>query len=163
MNDFVLSTYQTLMTNLSTLPAEIAAAQGDLTTAKTELAKIEDEIKYIEKTAPANGNNADERKLNTALFLKNNAHYQALLRDQVNHESAIGRLTVDEKHFTNQFTAVGFQARLHSGLMNYLAASGATVPVDFNIQGVTQQQTNGHATGHANGHATAEDAAAIGL
>ena len=147
------------MTSLANLPNEIKAAQVDLSNAKATLAKAEDEMKYIEKTAPTNGSNADERKANLARYLASSARYQVLQRDQANAESAISRLTIDEKHYTNQFAAVGFQARLHAGLMAYLAASGAVMP-EFNFTPVYTKNGNGFNHGD---EMTEVDAAELGL
>ncbi len=162
----LIATYNDLMTSLATLPDEIAAAQNDLTGIKIELGKVEQEAKDMAAAAALTieGKNAEERAAKLTQALRLNAKYQTWVKALDGLRADAARLTNDVDNLTRQFTAVGYQAKLHSAMVAYFAAAGAVAPganaldVQF-YSGGKQHTTNGK----ANGNVTAEDAAAIGL
>lgn len=159
----LIATYNELMTSLGNLPDEIAAAQNDLTGIKIELGKVEQEAKDMAAAAALTieGKNAEERAAKLTQTLRSNARYQTWVKALDGLRADAARLTNDVDNLTRQFTAVGYQAKLHSVMVGYFAAAGAVAPTDvqFYSKGAQQHTTNVK----ANGNVTAEDAAAIGL
>ena len=159
MQQQLIDTYIDLMTSLETLPAEIAAAQSDLTNAKIALGAAERDLERIEAEIllTVEGKNAEERKARFAITCQENIFHRAQSAEARAGRDAIARLTNDVDNLTRQFAAVGYQAKLHAALLGYLAAAGA-VPVDvsFGMGG----KSSAPAT---NGAVTAADAAEIGL
>ena len=162
MQDELIATYAQLMTSLETLPEEIAAVQSDLTKSKFSLAQCETEMDRLEaeQSLTVEGKNAEERKAKLALALKAHTFHAKLAAEAMGWRKDIARLTNDVDNLTRQFTAVGFQARLHASLLAYLAAAAAPgQPIDVSF-GMGSKSNNNH-TG--NGTVTPADAAAIGL
>lgn len=163
MLDQLIATYNDLMLSLGNLPDEIAAAQNDLTEMKQRLAKSEQTMKDISTSMSLTieGKNAEERAAKLAMALKADQTYMGSFAGAETWRKEIANLTNDVDNLTRQFTAVGYQAKLHSAMVAYFAAAGAVAPTDvqFYSKGAHQHTT----TGKANGNVTAEDAAAIGL
>ena len=163
MIDQLIATYNDLMTSLGTLPDDIAAAQNDLTEAKSRLAVQEQAMKDIsaEVASTIEGKNADERAAKLAQVLKGHGVYQNRAGMATVARVEVANLTNEVDNLTRQFTAVGYQAKLHSAMMAYFAAAGAVAPQDvqFYSKGDAKHTTNGK----VNGNVTADDAAAIGL
>jgi hypothetical protein len=154
----IIATYTDIMTRLTTLPDEIAAAQTDLNAAKMQLSASEKTLEDIEAQTALNveGKNAEERKARLAATLKVDAVYVRWSKAAATERQDVARLSNDVAALTNHFAAAGYMARLHAGLMNFLAASGAVTP-DGDMQ--FYKRTNG-TNGNGNGHVTAADAAA---
>ena len=161
MQEQLIATYADLMTSLGDLPQEIAAAQSDLTKSKFSLAQCETEMDRLEaeQSLTVEGKNAEERKAKLALALKAHAFHAKLAAEALGWRKDIAVLTNDVDNLTRQFTAVGFQARLHASLLAYLAAAAPGQPIDVSF-GMGSKSNNNH-TG--NGTVTPADAAAIGL
>ena len=161
MQEQLIETYTSLMTSLATLPEEIAAAQSDLTKSKFSLAQCETEMDRLEaeQSLTVEGKNAEERKAKLALALKAHTFHAKLAAEALGWRKDIARLTNDVDNLTRQFTAVGFQARLHASLLAYLAAAAPGQPVDVSF-GMGSHTNNNH---DGNGTVTPADAAAIGL
>ena len=161
MQDELIATYTSLMTSLATLPEEIAAAQSDLTSAKIALGAAERELERIEAEIQltVEGSNDVKRKAAFTLACRENIFHRAQSAEARAGRDAIARLTNDVDNLTRQFTAVGFQARLHASLLAYLAAAAPGQPIDVSF-GMGSKSNNNH-TG--NGTVTPADAAAIGL
>lgn len=163
MIDQLIATYNELMQSLGTLPDEIAKAQDDLSTAKRELAVSEQAMKDISAdiALTIEGKNAEERAAKLTQVLRSLGTYQKRSEMATVQRIAVTDSTNEVDNLTRQFTAVGYQAKLHSAMVGYFAAAGAVVPQDvqFYSKGAQQHTT----TGKANGNVTAEDAAAIGL
>lgn len=158
MQKEIIRTYAELMTKLDDLPGEIAAVQTELTAARLDLDRDERGVKDIEAQIFGEGTNDEKRKADKIAKLKADAVYQRWARAADRGRREVAVLSDQVEGLTRQFAAVGYQARLHAGLMNYLAASGAVTPagdMNFNMGG---KPSNG-----ANGHVTAADAADIGL
>lgn len=157
MQDELIATYTNIMTSLDNLPAEIAAAQSDLTSVKINLGAAERELERIEAEIllTVEGKNAEERKARFQLTCTENIFHRAQNAEARAGRDAIARLTNDVDNLTRQFAAVGYQAKLHAALLGYLAAAGA-VPVDVSFGMGSKAQP-------ANGSVTPADAAAIGL
>ena len=159
----LIATYNDLMISLGTLPDEIAAAQNDLTEAKARLAVQEQALKDIsaEMALTVEGKNAEERAAKLTQVLKQHGVYQNRTGMATVARVEVANLTNDVDNLTRQFTAVGYQAKLHSTMMAYFAAAGAVAPQDvqFYSKGDAKHTTNGK----VNGNVTAADAAAIGL
>ena len=161
MQEQLIATYAGLMTSLATLPEEIAAAQSDLTSAKIALGAAERELERIEAEIQltVEGSNDVKRKAAFTLACRENIFHRAQSAEARAGRDAIARLTNDVDNLTRQFTAVGFQARLHASLLAYLAAAAPGQPIDVSF-GMGSKSNNNH-TG--NGTVTPADAAAIGL
>lgn len=153
----IIATYQDLMTRLATLPVAIEQAQIELTAAKLDLDRDERGVKDIETQTRGEGKNDEERKADKIAKLKADAVYQrwAQAADKSRREVAVLADQVDS--LTRQFAAVGYQSKLHAGLMGFLAASGAVSAVG-DIQ-FHMGKTNGNGAAHV----TAADAADLGL
>ena len=161
MQEQLIETYTSLMTSLDTLPDEIAAAQGDLTSAKINLGAAERELERIEAEIllTVEGKNAEERKARLSLALKGHAFYAKIAAEALGWRKDIAVLTNDVDNLTRQFAAVGYQAKLHAALLGYLAAAAPGQPVDVSFG----MGSNGNGNGNGNGTVTPADAAAIGL
>ena len=161
MQDELIATYTSLMTSLATLPEEIAAAQSDLTSAKIALGAAERELERIEAEIQltVEGSNDVKRKAAFTLACRENIFHRAQSAEARAGRDAIARLTNDVDNLTRQFTAVGFQARLHASLLAYLAAAAPGQPIDVSF-GMGSKSNNNH---DGNGTVTPADAAAIGL
>ena len=159
MQDELIATYAQLMTSLDDLPQEIAAAQSDLTSAKIALGAAERELERIEAEIQltVEGSNDVKRKAAFTLACRENIFHRAQSAEARAGRDAIARLTNDVDNLTRQFTAVGFQARLHAALLAYLAAAAPGQPVDVSFGMGSKSAGNG------NGTVTPADAAAIGL
>ncbi len=160
----ILATYTDLMTKLNTLPDEIAAAQTDLNAAKMQLGTSEKTLADIEAQTAlgVEGKNAEERKARLTQTLKADAVYVRWAKAADLERADVAKLTVEADMLLRQFAAVGYAAKLHAGLMAYLAAAGAVSNVgdiNFNM-GKPQTQANGNGAGQ---HMTAADAADLGL
>jgi hypothetical protein len=155
----IIAAYADIMERLSVLPDQIAAVQTDLNAAKMQLSASEKTLEDIEAQTALNveGKNAEERKARLAATLKTDAVYVRWAKAAAVERQDVARLTNDVAMLTNHFAAAGYQARLHSGLMNFLAASGAVTPVgDMQFY----PRTNGT---NGAGHMTAADAVDLGL
>ena len=161
MQQQLIDTYIDLMTSLETLPAEIAAAQSDLTKSKFSLSQCETEMDRIEaeQSLTVEGKNAEERKARLSLALKGHAFYAKIAAEALGWRKDIAALTNDVDNLTRQFAAVGYQAKLHAALLGYLAAAAPGAPVDVSF-GMGGHTNNNHI---GNGAVTPADAAAIGL
>ena len=159
MQEQLIETYTSLMTSLDDLPQEIAVAQSDLTKSKFSLSQCETEMDRLEAelSLTVEGKNAEERKARLALALKAHTSHAKIAAEALGWRKDIAVLTNDVDNLTRQFTAVGFQARLHASLLAYLAAAAPGQPVD-----VSFGMGSNH-TGNGNGTVTPADAAAIGL
>ena len=163
MIDQLVTTYNELMASLGNLPDAIAAAQNDLTEVKLQLAKSEQALKDIsaEVALSIEGKNAEERAAKLTQALKSHKTYQQFAKAADTERGDAAKLTNEVDNLTRQFTAVGYQAKLHSAMVAYFAAAGAVAPQDVQFYNKESKQ---HTTnGKANGNVTAEDAAAIGL
>lgn len=162
MKEQILQQYTALMAALTNLPAEIAAAQGDLAEAKRTTADTKRLIEQHEQETALRieGKNAEERKAKLALALANDAAYQRLTAAQRKEQQDIDALTIEVESLTRQYGAVCFQAQLHAGLMQYL--SNARTPVT-----VLETDSLGDVVfaprANNNTYVMADDAAAIGL
>ena len=177
MQQNIIAIYQDLMGKLEALPTEIAAAQTDLNAVKTQLAASEKAMADIEKDVAQDieGKNADERKAKLAAALKTHIAYQRWTKVADKERADAAALSIDYDLFTRQFAAAGFQARLHAGLMNYLAAAAAPgTDIDFDMdpagKGAAQLRrvngtngTGGHGSNGTGGSVTPSDAADLGL
>lgn len=175
MQQNIIAIYQDLMGKLETLPNEIAAVQANMNAVKTQLAASEKAMADIEaETAQSiEGKNADERKAKLAAALKTHATYQRFARAADKERADVTALNVDYDLYMRQFTAVGFQARLHAGLMNYLAAAAPGTDIDFNmdpagksaaqLRRVNGSNGTGHGANGSGGNVTPSDAADLGL
>ena len=163
MIDQLIATYNDLMTSLGTLPDDIAAAQNDLTEAKSRLAVQEQAMKDIsaEVASTIEGKNADERAAKLAQVLKGHGVYQNRAGMATVARVEVANLTNEVDNLTRQFTAVGYQAKLHSAMVAYFAAAGAVAPQD--VQFYAKESKQHMTSGKVNGNVTAADAAAIGL
>lgn len=174
----LIETYRNLMTSLATLPDEIAAAQSDLSAAKAQQADTKRRMEDIELmlSGTVEGKNADERKAKLADALKGNRAYQDTLQLHRKDSADVAALNIEVDKLTNQYAAVGYQARLHSALLTYLGSAG--VPVSTDKLGDVMFQapvagsehnppyvTPAHVLKAVNGsnHMTAADAADMGL
>ena len=159
----LIQTYNDLMTSLGTLPDAIAEAQGRLTEMKLRLAKSEQAMKDISAATALTieGKNAEERAAKLAAALKADLVYMGSFAGAETWRKEIAVIADEVANLERQFTAVGYQAKLHSAMVSFFAAAGAVAPQDvqFYSKGATQHKTNGN----GNGNVTAEDAAAIGL
>jgi len=156
MQKQLIQTYTDIMGRLAELPAAIEQAQIELTAAKLDLDRDERTVKDIETATRGDGKNDEERKADKIAKLKADAIYQrwAQSADKGRREVAVLADQVDS--LTRQFAAAGYAAKLHAGLLNYLAAAGAVSSVgDINF-GMGKPQGS-------NGHMTAADAADLGL
>ena len=154
----MIQTYHELMGRLAELPAAIEQAQIELTAARLDLDRDERAVKDIEIATRGEGKNDEERKADKIAKLKTDTVYQrwAQAADKGRREVAILADHVDS--LTRQFAAVGYAAKLHAGLLNYLAAAGAVSSVgDINFN------MGMKANGNGAGHITAADAADLGL
>ena len=158
----VIETYRDLMAYLATLPAEIEIAKEGVLKVRLQLAESEGAMKAIEEAYTPEGSNDTARKADKANFLSKHAPYQRFAAAAKRERSDLAQLEIGAESLEKQFIAIGFAARLHAGLMAYLAAAGCNAPVDvsFNM-GKPANGTNGN--GNGNGHVTPEDAAEIGL
>ncbi len=157
----IIQTYADIMERLAVLPDQIATVQTDLNAAKMQLSASEKTLEDIEAQTALNveGKNAEERKAKLAATLKTDAVYVRWAKAAAVERQDVARLSNDVAALTNRFAAAGYQARLHAGLMNFLAASGAVTPAgDMQFY----QRING-ATANGAGHMTAADAADLGL
>jgi uncharacterized protein with NAD-binding domain and iron-sulfur cluster len=154
----LIQTYQQLMTELHNLPNEIATVQTDLNAAKMQLSASEKTLADIEAQTALNveGKNAEERKARLAQTLKLDAVYVRWSKAADIERADVANLTNNYDLLVRQFAAVGYAAKLHAGLLTYLAESGAISSVgDINF-GMGKPQGS-------NGHMTAADAADLGL
>ena len=153
----MIQTYHELMGRLAELPAAIEQAQIELTAAKLDLDRDERTVKDIETQTRGEGKNDEERKVDKIAKLKTDAVYQrwSAAADKGRREVAVLADQVDS--LTRQFTAAGYQSKLHAALLTYLAESGAVSSVgdiSFNM---------GMKPGNGVGRMTAADAADLGL
>ncbi len=158
----IIATYADIMERLSDLPDQIATVQTDLNAAKMQLSTSEKTLEDIEAQTmlTAEGSNPEKRKADCAAKLAKDAVYVRWAKAAAVERQDVARLSNDVAALTNRFAAAGYQARLHAGLMNFLAASGAVTPAgDMQFY---PQRTNG-ATANGAGHMTAADAADLGL
>lgn len=164
MQQQLIDTYTDLMTSLETLPAEIAAAQADLTKSRFSLSQCEAEIDRLEAelSLTVEGKNAEERKARLALALKGNAFYAKLAAEALGWRKDAAVFANDVDNLTRQFAAVGYQAKLHAALLGYLAAAGAVQPGDVSF-GMASKDRMGDGFMAGDVYVTAADAAAIGL
>lgn len=156
----LIQTYQQLMTELHNLPNEIATVQTDLNAAKMQLSASEKTLADIEAQTALNveGKNAEERKARLAQTLKLDAVYVRWSKAADIERADVANLTNNYDLLVRQFAAVGYAAKLHAGLLNYLAAAGAVSSVgDINFN------MGMKANGNGAGHITAADAADLGL
>jgi hypothetical protein len=160
MQQEIITVYRDLMTELGTLPAEIAEAKEVVSKVKFQLAETEAAMKWAEDTIPPKGNNDSERKTNKAQSLASDQAYQRLTAAAKRERSDLAQLEINADKLERQFAAVGYASRLHAGLMGYLAAAGAIPPVDISFGMGKPAKVNG---ANGNGHVTAKDAEAIGL
>lgn len=154
----MIQTYHELMGRLAELPAAIEQAQIELTAARLDLDRDERAVKDIEAQTFGEGPNDEKRKADKIAKLKADAVYGrwAQAADKGRREVAV--LTDQVDSLTRQFAAVGYAAKLHAGLLNYLAAAGAVSSVgDINFN------MGMKANGNGAGHITAADAADLGL
>lgn len=161
----VIATYRDLMGDLASLPAQIAAAKEAALKAKLQLGESEGAMKAIEEAYTPEGKNDTERKADKAIFLGKHAAFQRFAAAAKRERSDLAQLEINAETLEKQFIAVGFAARLHAGLMAYLAAAGAVpvVDVSFGMGGKSSLPIN-HINGNGSATAvTAEDAAALGL
>lgn len=162
MKEQILGQYKALMVSLSNLPAEVAAAQGDLADIKRNAADTKRLLEQHEQAASLRieGKNAEERKAKLALALASDSTFQRLTAAQRKEQQDIDAITIEAEMLTRQYGAVCFQAQLLAGLMQYLGNAKAPVevlPTDSLGDVVFAPRTNG------NSYVTADDAAAIGL
>jgi seryl-tRNA synthetase len=163
MQQEVIQTYRDLMTELGTLPAEIAEAKLAVSTCKATLAESEAAMKTIEEMIVPEGSNAELRKLDVAKKLAASPRFHVLTGDAKKQRFALEVATINADKLERQFAAVGFAARLHAGLMAYMAAAGSIPPVDISFG--MGKPVNGAAKANGfNGNGatvTATDAAAV--
>lgn len=154
----ILETYTDLMTKLDDLPLAIQQAQTELTATRLDLDRDEKAAKEIGESLPPRGNNDSERKANKLADLKTHVVYQRFSQSADANRRSVAYQTDLVEHLTRQFTAVGYQAKLHAGLMAYLASAGAVSgATDIQFSMGRNKVTNGAA------HMTAADAADLGL
>ncbi len=158
----LIATYNDLMASLATLPDEIVAVQNELTEAKSRLALHEQAMKEIsaDMALTIEGKNAEERAAKLTQTLKLHGVYQKRAELASVERISVATLTNDVDNLIRQFTAAGYQAKLHSAMVAYFAAAGAVAPQDVQFYSGGKSITT---NGKANGNVTAEDAAAIGL
>lgn len=167
LNQMIQAT-QDLMHSLNTLPGEIAGVQVNLNAAKLQLAGSEKTLADIEAQTmlTAEGSNPEKRKADCAAKLACNAVYVRWAKAADMERQDVARLTVEYDLLLRQFTAVGYQSKLHAELMHLLAESKSLTAVgDLNFyqpaQPVMPARPNGFNA--AAGHVTGSDAADIGL
>jgi hypothetical protein len=146
---------------MKNLCSDILIVRSYLTSAKIALGAAERELERIEAEIQltVEGSNDVKRKAAFTLACRENIFHRAQSAEARAGRDAIARLTNDVDNLTRQFTAVGFQARLHASLLAYLAAAAPGQPVDVSFD--MGSHTNNNHTG--NGTVTPADAAAIGL
>lgn len=154
----ILEIYTDLMTKLDDLPLAIQQAQIELTATRLDLDRDEKAAKEIGDTLRVEGKNDEERKAAKVTTLKGHTVYQRFSQSADANRRSVAYQTDLVDHLTRQFTAVGYQAKLHAGLMAYLASAGAVSGVtDIQFSMGRNKATNGAA------HMTAADAADLGL
>lgn len=172
MHQQMIDAYTALMGDLRSLPGQIAGAQTELTDDKIEQAarkKAVDEVEFdmIERAGgmKALGANDVERKAGLERLRRGSRDYQYRAKNLQMAEIDVLRQQDRVDSLTRHFTAVSYAARLHAGLLAYLAA--AMPPVDRN--GDVTFATNGNGAGavrrteQAMTQVSASDAAEIGL
>lgn len=166
MHQQLIDTYRALMASLTHLPLEIQATQGDLNEARRTAADTKRLLDEAEMMAVANaeGANAEKRKADASLRLAGNAAFQRLTAALRKEQAEVALLQAEVDGLTNQFAAVGYQARLHAGLFTFLGSAGAPIPATLDGLGdVVFQPTQYTTRSNGNSYVTAEDAAQIGL
>lgn len=154
----MIQTYTDIMGRLAELPAAIEQAQIELTAAKLDLDRDERTVKDIETATRGDGKNDEERKADKIAKLKAHTVYQRFAQSADANRRSVAYQSDLVEHLTRQFAAVGYQAKLHAGLLAYLAAAGAVSAVgDINFNMGEKTASNGA------GHMTAADAADLGL
>lgn len=158
----VIETYRDLMADLATLPVEIANAKEAILPVRMRLAESKTAMDGIEDAYTPEGKNDSERKADRARFVAQHGAYQRFAAAAKKETADLAQLEINAEKLDKQFIAVGFAARLHAGLMAYLAAAGCSMPpVDIALgMGKPVNGTNGV---NGNGHVTAKDAEEIGL
>lgn len=155
----IVTIYADLMGRLDDLPQAIEAAQIELTATRLDLERDEKACKEISDSLSVEGSNDEKRKAAKAAILATHAPYQRFSQSAAANRRSVAVQSDAVDSLTRQFTAVGYQARLHAGLMAYLAAAGAVsgaTDINFNM-GRKAVGSNGA------GHMTAQDAADLGL
>lgn len=166
MQQQLIDTYKALMASLATLPLEIQAAQSNLNEVRRTAADTKRLLDEAETVAIANaeGSNAEKRKADASLKLAGNLAYQRLAAALRKEQADVAALQTEVDSLTNQFAAVGYQARLHAGLFAFLGSAGTPVPANLDGLGdVVFQPTQYTLRGNGNSYVTADDAAQIGL
>ena len=166
MHQQLIDTYKALMASLTHLPLEIQAAQSDLNDARRTAADTKRLLDEAEMLAVANaeGSNAEKRKADATIKLAGNGSFQRLSAALRKEQAEVAALQTEVDGLTNQFAAVGYQARLHAALFTFLGSAGAPIPANLDGLGdVVFQPVNYAQRGNGNSYVTAEDAAQIGL
>lgn len=160
MQQEVIAVYRDLMGDLRRLPAEIAAAKEAVLPVKIRLAESKSAMEGIEDAYTPEGKNDSERKADRARFVAQHGAYQRFAAAAKREAADLAQLEINAESLEKQFIAVGFAARLHAGLMAYLAAAGSIPPVDINFNMGAPVKVNGNGNG-ANGHVTVAEAEAV--
>jgi hypothetical protein len=160
----VIATYRDLMGDLAALPAQIATAKEAILPVRMRLAESKGAMDAIEDAYTPEGKNDSERKADRARFVAQHAAYQRFAAAAKKETADLAQLEINAEALEKQFIAVGFAARLHAGLMAYLAAAGAAPIVDVSFgMGKPANGTNGSGSNGNGNTVTAADAAALGL
>ena len=163
MHPIVEQTYQDLMKRLRELPAEITAAQIDLTATKLDLDTAEKSAKEIADTLPVRGNNEAERKANKLTDLQTDAAYQEHNQTAIAKRRSIAYQTDAVAAMEREFNSVRYQAKLHAEYMALLANDTTATDISFNMDAAGKSAAQVQRVNGSNGHVTAQDAADIGL
>jgi hypothetical protein len=157
----LIATYTDIMGRLVDLPAAIEQAQVELTATRLDLDRDEKAVKDIADSLPPRGANDSERKANKLTDLAGHAPYQRFSQSANANRRSVAVQADQVDSLIRQFTAAGYQAKLHAALLAYLAAAGAIAPDgDINFNMGAKPHVNGNGAGQ---HMTAADAADLGL
>lgn len=162
MQDQIFRTYHDLMQRLATLPADIDAVQKALTDVKLQLNTSEKTLKDLEAELrlKVEGKNAEERAARLTQGLQQHSVYRRWNQAADSERREASQLQDRLDSLTRQYGAICYQARLHSGLMNYLGSAGAPVLTPAHNDTLNDDIGFYPTAGAA---ITAADAAAIGL
>jgi hypothetical protein len=172
----VVGTYLDLMSKLNDLPADLAEANADLLEAKLRLNKTESRLKdqesammlKVAQMLAGERSNAETRQAKATEMLNRDPLYTQESKVADEQRAEVAQLTKRVADLERQYGAVGFQVRLHAGLMNYLGNAGANVHVPemtfaMGALALTTSAGNGYKHDDAKADATAADAADFGL
>lgn len=163
----LLTTYNTLMQQLSNLPDACANLQAELSSAqqrKRDAQRLLDDLeaKNIQSAGgyKSLGSNEKERELAASQLHQNFPAWRQRAAELRAAELQVAQCADELAAAERQYGAVAMQSRLHAALLTYLGNSGVPAPTaepNFWQPGQATTTTAG------NGSVTLADAAALGL